>query len=160
MISGLSAAGRWATSGATTWTPPAGRSTFGLPSRSRFFPPAAPIRTSCPHGEIGYYHFPRRGDKPALKIVWYSGGLLPDAPEELPRGTRLPKRGVLFIGDKGKMLVRRGRRPAAPDCRSRKPTNTRSRPRLCLGPKATTATGWMPSREAHPPSRNSSMRLA
>ena len=57
-----------------------------------------------PHGEIGYFHFARRDDKPALKIVWYSGGLLPDAPEELPAGTRLPKRGVLFIGDKGKML--------------------------------------------------------
>jgi predicted dehydrogenase len=57
-----------------------------------------------PHGEIGYYHFARGGDKPALKIVWYSGGLLPDAPEELPQGTGLPRRGVLFIGDKGKML--------------------------------------------------------
>jgi predicted dehydrogenase len=57
-----------------------------------------------PHGEIGYYHFAARKDKPAVKIVWYSGGLRPDAPEELPQGTSLPGRGVLFIGDKGKML--------------------------------------------------------
>ena len=57
-----------------------------------------------PHGEIGYYHFAARKDKPAVKIVWYSGGLLPDTPEELSPGTSLPGRGVLFIGEKGKIL--------------------------------------------------------
>ncbi|MGK0188396.1 MAG: putative dehydrogenase [Verrucomicrobiales bacterium] len=54
----------------------------------------------APHGEIGYYQFPARGDQPPFKMTWYSGGLRPDQHEAL-EGFRLPNRGVLFVGDKG-----------------------------------------------------------
>ena len=37
-------------------------------------------------------------------MTWYDGGLQPPCPEELPRGSTLPGRGVLFVGDQGKML--------------------------------------------------------
>ena len=57
-----------------------------------------------PRGEIVYYQFPQRGDKPPVSVTWYDGGLQPACPEELPRGTSLPTRGALFVGDKGKML--------------------------------------------------------
>ena len=61
-------------------------------------------RDIVPHGEICYYEFGPRGDQPAVRVTWYDGGLQPPCPDELPRGSTLPGRGVLFIGDKGKML--------------------------------------------------------
>jgi predicted dehydrogenase len=58
----------------------------------------------APHGEIVYYQFPARGDKPAVKLTWYDGGLMPPRPDELGQDERLPGRGVLFVGDKGLLL--------------------------------------------------------
>ncbi|HTK78669.1 MAG TPA: Gfo/Idh/MocA family oxidoreductase [Gemmataceae bacterium] len=57
-----------------------------------------------PHGAIVYYEFGPRGDKPAVKIAWYDGGLQPERPAALPNGEALPARGVLFVGEKGMML--------------------------------------------------------
>ncbi|HIG29182.1 MAG TPA: Gfo/Idh/MocA family oxidoreductase [Verrucomicrobiales bacterium] len=57
-----------------------------------------------PFGEIIYYQFPARGKKPPVKLTWYDGGLKPPTPEELPKGSSLPGRGLLFVGDSGKML--------------------------------------------------------
>lgn len=54
-----------------------------------------------PHGEIVYYQFPARGDKPAVKLTWYDGGLMPPRPDEWSADEKMPGRGVLFIGDKG-----------------------------------------------------------
>jgi len=58
----------------------------------------------APYGEICYYHFGPRGDKPAVKVTWYDGGLQPPCPAEMPAGQALPDRGVLMVGDKGLML--------------------------------------------------------
>ena len=55
----------------------------------------------APYGEIGYYHFPSRGKKPPLKVTWYSGGLKPPHPDAMPENMRLPRRGILIIGDQG-----------------------------------------------------------
>ncbi len=55
----------------------------------------------APYGEIGYFHFPARGDQPPLKLTWYSGGLRPEHHEALPENFTLPRRGVMFVGDKG-----------------------------------------------------------
>ena len=59
----------------------------------------------APHGEICYYEFGPRGDKPPVKITWYDGGLQPPWPHEMGTGRSLPDHGVLFIGDKGKLLT-------------------------------------------------------
>jgi predicted dehydrogenase len=56
-----------------------------------------------PLASIVHYQFPARGDMPPVKLTWYDGGLKPDWPDELvERGLR--GGGVLYIGDKGKML--------------------------------------------------------
>lgn len=56
---------------------------------------------SCVH-----YDFPARDGRPAVKLHWYDGGLLPPRPEELEPGRDLNREdGVLFVGDRGKMLV-------------------------------------------------------
>jgi hypothetical protein len=53
-----------------------------------------------------HYEFPARGDMPAVKLHWYDGGLLPERPEELEDDRALdPEDGIIFVGDKGKILV-------------------------------------------------------
>jgi predicted dehydrogenase len=57
-----------------------------------------------PYGEICDYEFGARGNKPPVGVTWYDGGLQPPRPKELPKGSSLPWRGTLFIGEKGSML--------------------------------------------------------
>jgi len=50
------------------------------------------------------YEFPAKGDRPAVKMIWYDGAKLPPRPEELEEGRRIGDNGILFVGDKGKLL--------------------------------------------------------
>lgn len=63
-----------------------------------------------PYGEIGYYEFDERGEQAALKLTWYSGGVQPPRPEQLPDGVEMPRRGTLFVGDQGIILNDGGER--------------------------------------------------
>ncbi len=58
-----------------------------------------------PHASIVYYHFPARGDMPPVKVTWYDGGIGPESPEDLDPGRRMGPHGILFVGDKGKILA-------------------------------------------------------
>ena len=49
------------------------------------------------------YEFPARGNRPAVKLIWYDGAQKPPRPEELPGDENLPGIGALVIGDKGKI---------------------------------------------------------
>ncbi|MCW5981933.1 MAG: Gfo/Idh/MocA family oxidoreductase [Bryobacteraceae bacterium] len=52
------------------------------------------------------FRFPARGARKALDLVWHDGGMRPPTPEELysdPEG--LPAEGMMFVGDKGKILA-------------------------------------------------------
>jgi predicted dehydrogenase len=61
---------------------------------------------TLPVASVVHYEFPARGNLPPVKLHWYDGGLLPPRPEELENGRELPREdGILFVGDKGKMLV-------------------------------------------------------
>jgi len=59
-----------------------------------------------PLATLIHYEFPARGDMPAVKLHWYDGGIMPQRPEELEKGRRMGDNegGVLFIGDKGKLM--------------------------------------------------------
>jgi hypothetical protein len=49
--------------------------------------------------------FAAKGDRPALDIFWYDGGVKPPVPEELmAENKELAEEGMLFVGDKGKIL--------------------------------------------------------
>ena len=50
------------------------------------------------------FHFPKRGEKAALKLVWYDGGLRPSRPAEVPEGTVMGTNGMMMIGDDGVVL--------------------------------------------------------
>jgi predicted dehydrogenase len=62
-----------------------------------------------PLASIVRYNFPARGDMPPVKFTWYDGGLKPARPEELEenrplKGDGEEDEGLLFIGDRGKIL--------------------------------------------------------
>ena len=59
---------------------------------------------SYPLASTVYYEFPARGDMPPVKLTWYDGGRLPERPEELEPGRRMPASGTIFVGDKGKIM--------------------------------------------------------
>jgi hypothetical protein len=50
-----------------------------------------------------HYKFPARENMPPVTVTWYDGGLLPERPEELGE-QEMGKEGLLFVGDKGKIL--------------------------------------------------------
>ena len=63
-----------------------------------------------PLASIVRYSFPARGEMPPVKFTWYDGGLKPERPEELEENRPLKgdgeeeDEGMLFIGDRGKIL--------------------------------------------------------
>jgi len=69
-------------------------------SSTAVFPETVPLAA------VVHYEFPARGDMPPVKLHWYDGGLLPERPAELEENREMdPEDGVIFVGDKGKMLV-------------------------------------------------------
>ena len=65
-----------------------------------------PREETFPTASLIYYDFPSRQGMPPVKLYWYDGGLMPPTPEEMEPGRKLTRsnHGILFIGDKGKML--------------------------------------------------------
>ena len=59
---------------------------------------------TAPLASLVTYHFPSRGTLPPVKMVWYDGGIKPPRPEELEPKEEWPVDGVLYVGDKGKIM--------------------------------------------------------
>jgi hypothetical protein len=60
------------------------------------FPAACTIR----------FRFAAKGDRPSLDIFWYDGSMKPPTPEELEANNKeLEPEGMMFIGDRGKILA-------------------------------------------------------
>jgi predicted dehydrogenase len=57
-----------------------------------------------PHATTTYYEFAARPGKPAVKMTWYDGGLMPPKPDELGNERVDPAGGILYVGSKGKMV--------------------------------------------------------
>ena len=74
-------------------------------------PVAAEAQTSQPLKKESYpawsiitYHFAARGNRPAVKVIWYDGGKLPPRPADLEPGRELHDNGIYFVGEKGTIL--------------------------------------------------------
>jgi len=51
------------------------------------------------------FTFAAKGDRPALELFWHDGGMKPPTPEEAREDDiALPAEGMMFVGDKGKIL--------------------------------------------------------
>ncbi|NLT71916.1 MAG: Gfo/Idh/MocA family oxidoreductase [Verrucomicrobiaceae bacterium] len=57
-----------------------------------------------PIGAMAYYDFPATDSRPAIRLNWYDSGLKPRKPGALGEHP-LPRRGTLFIGEKGVILT-------------------------------------------------------
>jgi predicted dehydrogenase len=91
-------------------------------------------KESVPLASMVHYEFRAHDGRPGVQVHWYDGGLLPARPEELDEGRGLdPEDGILFVGNKGKMVVEGwgGERPRLiPERRNREyPRPARSLPR-------------------------------
>ena len=66
-----------------------------------------PKNETYPRSSIVRYKFPAREDMLAVDVTWWDGGLMPPRPEELEEGRKMgdDDGGVLFIGDKGKIMT-------------------------------------------------------
>ncbi|HNY77054.1 MAG: Gfo/Idh/MocA family oxidoreductase [Sedimentisphaerales bacterium] len=59
---------------------------------------------TLPIWNIIRFEFPAQGNRPAIRMTWYDGSKLPPRPDDLEEGRRLGDNGILFVGDKGKLL--------------------------------------------------------
>ena len=51
------------------------------------------------------FQFAAKGDRPALDLFWYDGGMRPLTPDELEEDAEpMPAEGMMFVGDTGKIL--------------------------------------------------------
>jgi hypothetical protein len=61
---------------------------------------------SFPMASTVRFKYPANGDRPAIDLCWYDGGMRPPIPVELSNENKeLPEEGMMFIGDKGKILT-------------------------------------------------------
>ena len=61
---------------------------------------------SFPLSSLIQIEFPKQENIPAFDLFWYDGGMKPFIPDELREDKRdMPEEGMMFIGDKGKILA-------------------------------------------------------
>lgn len=61
-------------------------------------------KDTYPMASTTYYEFAAKGDRPAVRMTWYDGGLTPAKPVEMGDEELNKGGGVLYIGTKGKLL--------------------------------------------------------
>jgi hypothetical protein len=61
---------------------------------------------SFPMASSVRFKYPANGDRPAVDLCWYDGGIRPQLPTELSENNEeLPAEGMMFVGDKDKILA-------------------------------------------------------
>jgi len=61
---------------------------------------------SFPMASSTRFKYPANGSRPAVDLCWYDGGMRPPIPVELlEQNKELPAEGMMFVGDKGKILA-------------------------------------------------------
>ncbi|HEY3369310.1 MAG TPA: Gfo/Idh/MocA family oxidoreductase [Prolixibacteraceae bacterium] len=61
---------------------------------------------SFPFASSVRFKYPAKGSRPAVDLIWYDGGMRPAVPEELYEDNKeMPAEGMMFVGDKGKILA-------------------------------------------------------
>jgi hypothetical protein len=61
---------------------------------------------SFPMASSVRFKYPAKGSRPAVDLCWYDGGMRPPIPAELIDANKeLPAEGMMFVGDKGKILA-------------------------------------------------------
>ena len=60
---------------------------------------------SFPMASMVRFKYPANGNRAPVDLCWYDGGMRPPTPAELLNNNKdLPQEGMMFVGDKGKIL--------------------------------------------------------
>jgi len=64
------------------------------------------LKESFPRATVIRFQYPGHQGQPPVKLTWYDGGMMPARPEDLEDSRRMGDGdgGVLFVGDKGKLM--------------------------------------------------------
>ena len=86
--------------------------TIVIPNRSHVcgFHDPVPYRInndfSFPMASMVRFKYPSNGSRPPVDLCWYDGGMRPPTPDELLADNKeLPQEGMMFVGEKGKILA-------------------------------------------------------
>ena len=61
---------------------------------------------SFPAASVVRFQYPARGQRGAVDLIWYEGGMRPPTPPELDEDRKeFPAEAMMFVGDKGKILA-------------------------------------------------------
>lgn len=61
-------------------------------------------KETYPRSSVVHYQFPARAGMPPVKLHWYDGGILPEIPNDLETGRKIPGSGTILVGEKGKIM--------------------------------------------------------
>jgi predicted dehydrogenase len=75
------------------------------PDGSEQLPPKIDTPESESYSNLITWRFPERGRQPELLMHWYDGGIRPPRPVEMDVVTPMPVEGLLFVGEKGKLVA-------------------------------------------------------
>lgn len=93
----------------------------------------APHPETYPNSEIVAWHFAPRGDLPAVRLIWYDGGLRPPRPAELPLDREMGKQGPTTSATRASSIMMGSQPEIAPGRRCFFPRKNFAT--LCLRPR-------------------------
>ncbi|UCC97522.1 MAG: Gfo/Idh/MocA family oxidoreductase [Phycisphaerales bacterium] len=89
-------------------TPPVSAEAYGTTTRTIVDQVSRAVNNNVafPYSCMIRFRFPKQKALPAFDLFWYDGGMKPFPPAELEEDSKsLPSEGMLFVGDKGKILA-------------------------------------------------------
>jgi len=61
---------------------------------------------SFPYASTVRFKYPAKGDRKAVDLIWYDGGMKPPVPDEFYKNDKeFPDEGMMFVGDKGIIMT-------------------------------------------------------
>ena len=109
---------------------------------------------SFPAANTVKFTYPARGARGALDLYWYDGGMRPVTPDELEEdGGILPREGMMFVGEKGKILGGfLGENPRIIPARRMREYEQSASPGRRAGERRSGAGPWLDAFRGGPPS--------
>jgi len=88
--------------------PPTSARAFGTTTRTVIDQVSKNVKNDVafPYSCLIKLKFPQQEELPPFDLIWYDGGMKPFPPEELEADNKpIPNEGMMFVGDKGKILA-------------------------------------------------------
>ncbi|KPK87153.1 MAG: hypothetical protein AMS27_03350 [Bacteroides sp. SM23_62_1] len=87
-------------------TPPVSVEAYGTTTCNITDQVSSPHRNDVafPYSSIIHFKFPAQKEWEPFDLFWYDGGMKPARPDELDADKELPREGMMFVGDSGKIL--------------------------------------------------------